>query len=359
MSSSAAEDLHSKAIALVLHPDPHLGTLIQAINCLAKQTPPFPPKLLGHQTTLADAACIPLLAATVAQATSSASLEPIIANFTRLLLTLSHPIADVSLREAASWALFHLAAWLKQPPNLAGSSSIVTHIFQALANLLQDDDEDIRVQVATALHAVELFEENLSPERSLELLFQTFAGSVSLDQSIPPLLEFMKPATSLDDLLCSAMASQNRDLFEVEKPNYYMEPLTTCQLASLSLATLIPSQIDLIKSQIYPSVQRACTELKLLSNWLLETSVPDQIKLGGPLGIFGCEPVFTNVYQNLMLLRLWQKLPIDTSEASEITCRFISLPNHPLLLSLAKPASASKPAGAELGLAEGFLTSFM
>ncbi|KAJ9057122.1 hypothetical protein DSO57_1025555 [Entomophthora muscae] len=41
MSSSAAEDLHSKAIALVLHPDPHLGTLIQAINCLAKQTPLF------------------------------------------------------------------------------------------------------------------------------------------------------------------------------------------------------------------------------------------------------------------------------------------------------------------------------
>lgn len=95
-------------VALVLRPDPHLGTLIQALNCLAQQSPPFPPHLLIH-TSLSEvaqslyrmatahfsmgvqAASIPLLAATLAQADDLSTLGTTSLDFTRLLLVLSRP----------------------------------------------------------------------------------------------------------------------------------------------------------------------------------------------------------------------------------------------------------------------------
>ncbi|KAI0219355.1 hypothetical protein L0F63_000711 [Massospora cicadina] len=402
LDSPTKSELHAKVVDLVLQPDPHLGTLILALGCLSKQMPPFPFEVLGkrpvgrltslpevarriyalataHYSVGVRAASIPLLAATLAQGTASdlCTLAPTVLDAVRLMSELSHPATDLTLREAVGLASFYLAPWLQSPPALPDPTleEVVASLFTTLVHLLQDDDAEIRQQVAYGLHAAGVMEDELSPERGLELLFQRLVEFGPGERSVATLLAFLVPETPFGDGLLTAQA-QRRDVFEAEAPNCYAEPLIACQLAfrSLALLTRQPTTLPTVQAQVPALVGRATRDLEELMAWAVATPPSQQVLLGGPLGIFGVEFAFRGAYQNLTMLRLgllaspppserwgWRPTIHTTLRTFAALAEDPSLPVHPLLLDLTctPPPSASSPRTTfGLEFAAGFLTSY-
>ncbi|KXN66154.1 hypothetical protein CONCODRAFT_87570 [Conidiobolus coronatus NRRL 28638] len=256
-----------------------------------------------------------------------------LATYTALLKDLSHAGKELELRQSVIESLreINLIHFFN---NL--QESILINFTICLVNLIQDDDENIRINSAELLFNKKVIDDRYHYDKILENLFEfigdKFATSSSLHNWLWSSISFTQ--NELDSSFTTIKSYGSRSLFEVESPNQYLEPI---KLMQLSYHTLLK-----IQSKGIETIQFNIKECCLLINNLIFNYKAINNEEFGPLGVSSTDEVFSILSKSILSLKLIQNASSLTNEerlATQTTFEELNrlneiYPLHPLVLSL-------------------------
>ncbi|KAI9246127.1 putative death-receptor fusion protein-domain-containing protein [Sporodiniella umbellata] len=206
------------------------------------------------------------------------------------------------LREAVVKSINHASLFLFSKTEKQDDDAYRAKVsaFLSVIQLLQDDDIDVRTDMAEIVSKAMFLQTSVHHERALELvhkyLINAFSESAFLKKNLESVL---KNSESLQSIWEKEL-SHSKALFEKENPNIYKEDLIDIQWAKVDLNILHLEKNSIVD---YEQVKSICQQLTAFAKSIrsLSTTYMQQ----GPYGLTSVPNVFIAVYKTISILHTY------------------------------------------------------
>ncbi|KAI8341979.1 putative death-receptor fusion protein-domain-containing protein [Chlamydoabsidia padenii] len=271
-------------------------------------------KLLEHfthkQSILVTESVLPLLGALLAQILQSPLnndwVQDCLKTWSSFVVKYSNKEVTLPLREAVVKSIEFTAKHLFMHTVQLGEAadSARTSVELAIIQLLQDDDSDVRHNVATIVSDALQLTTPVHPERAVELVHRHLTKRVTYPANLQTSLTQTLIGNEKLRMIWNDELNSNRSLFEKENPNIYKEDMVDVQWAAVDLDQLHyhqPEEFSKVMQQQSIFVMDVANQLIEFCR-LLEPASGSLTMKHGPYGITSKSVLFLTAYRLLLVM---------------------------------------------------------
>ncbi|CAO3651150.1 unnamed protein product [Cunninghamella echinulata] len=262
----------------------------------------------GKKSILVTESVLPLLGSLLAQIIKSPLrkewIQTCLITWSSFIIGYSNKEVTLPLREAAVKSIEFIAEKLLMNGSSLGKEGNEARIIveMAIIQLLQDDDIDIRHNMAKIVSEALALKSPVHPERAVELVHSHLASSPKYNPSLHTSLSQLLIGSDNLGLIWKNEMSKHKALFEKENPNIYKEELVDVQWHTIDLDQLHYRHPDEFSKTLAKLTKETMDVIQQLIDFLKSIgSTSETLSMKeGPFGITSKPKVFLAAYRLLL-----------------------------------------------------------